>query len=180
MDRDGGYGWVSIALHWLGAAAILALLFAGDSIAIAGTQARDIHTTIGLCVWLLLAARIAWRVYQGHPPHAPEQGWLSFHAGLWVHYVLLVAIGLMLVSGPLAAWASGAGMHVFAYHLPGAATLQPDIYALARTLHVWGAVALGIGTALHVAGMLKHMFLDRDQTLDRIMVPPKPRAEKPD
>jgi cytochrome b561 len=38
---------------------------------------------------------------------------------------------------------------------------------------------LAAGTALHVAGVLKHMFVDRDRTLDRIMAPPRrPAARK--
>jgi hypothetical protein len=51
----------------------LALLFAGDSIGIVGADARTFHTTFGACAWLLLAARIAWRLLEGHPARAPEQ-----------------------------------------------------------------------------------------------------------
>jgi cytochrome b561 len=171
-DRDGGYGWISIGLHWLTAAAIFALLFAGDSIGVVGAEARNFHTTVGTCAWLLLAARIAWRLLEGHPPRAPEQDRFSFHVGMAVHYVLLLAIALMLVSGPLAGWASGGGIGVFSLHVPGAQPALPDLYTLARMLHIAGAVTLAIGTLLHVAGVLKHMFIDKDHTLDRIMVPP--------
>jgi cytochrome b561 len=175
-DRDGGYGWISIGLHWLTAAAILALLFAGDSIGVVGADARTFHTTLGTCAWLLLAARIAWRLVEGHPPHAPEQDKLSFYAGMAVHYVLLAAIALMLVSGPLVGWASGGGIDIFGLHVVGAEPALPNLYAAARMLHIAGAVALAVGTALHVAGVLKHMFVDRDHTLDRIMVPPARRS----
>jgi cytochrome b561 len=175
-DRDGGYGWISIGLHWLTTAAILALLFAGDSIGVVGADARTFHTTLGVCAWLVLAARIVWRLVEGHPPRAPEQDKLSFHAGMAVHYVLLAAIALMLVSGPLAGWASGGGIDVFGLHVGGAQPALPDLYAGARMLHIAGAVALAVGTLLHVAGVLKHMFVDRDHTLDRIMVPPARRS----
>lgn len=171
-DRDGGYGWWSIALHWLTAAAILALLFAGDSISVSGEAARNVHTTIASCAWLVLAARIVWRLIEGHPPRAATQGRLVFTLGKWTHYVLLAAIAVMLVSGPTAGWASGAGIHVFGLVIPGAQPTQPDLYLAARTLHQAGATTLGIGTALHVAGVLKHMFIDQDGTLERIMVPP--------
>ena len=172
-DRDGGYGWISIGLHWLTAAAIFALLFAGDSIGVVGGDARTFHTTLGSCAWLLLAARIAWRLGEGHPPRAPNQGKFSFFAGMAVHYILLAAIALMLVSGPLAGWASGGGLDVFSLHIAGAQPSLSGLYAVARALHVAGATLLAIGTALHVAGVLKHMFVDRDGTLDRIMVPPE-------
>lgn len=175
-DHDGGYGWWSIALHWLTAAAILALLFAGDSISVSGEAARNVHTTIASCAWLLLAVRIAWRLIEGHPPRAPTQGRVTFLLGKWTHYILLGAIALMLISGPLAGWASGAGLRVFTAIVPGATPPAQDLYGIARTLHVIGATMLGIGTLLHVAGVLKHMFIDQDGTLERIMVPPAHRT----
>lgn len=176
QDRDGGYGWISIALHWLTAAAILVLLFAGDSIGVVGAEARNIHTTIATCAWGILAIRIVWRLQQGHPPRAPEQSRLSFNLGMAVHYILLMAIALMLASGPLAGWASGGGLNVFSFHVPGAQSALPEIYMAARWLHIAGAVTLAVGTLLHAAGVLKHVFVDRDRTLDRIMAPPdRPR-----
>jgi cytochrome b561 len=175
-DRDGGYGWISIALHWLAAAAILALLFTGDSIASTGLGTRHIHTTIAALAWLVLASRIVWRLVQGHPPRPPGHGKLTFFTGALVHYVLLGAITLMLVSGPVAGWASGQGIDVFSLHLSGAVPAQPLLHTYAQNVHVFGATTLAIGTSLHVAGVLKHMFIDRDKTLDRIMAPPARKA----
>lgn len=174
-DRDGGYGWISIALHWLAGIAIIVLLFAGDSIGTAGEPARRVHTTIASCAWLVLAARIVWRLMEGHPPPASGQGRLSYGAGVAVHYALLAGITLMLVSGPLAGWASGGGIEVFDLRISGAEPRIPDLYALAREAHIVGAVVLAVGTSAHIAGVLKHMFFDRDNLFDRIMVPPKRR-----
>jgi cytochrome b561 len=179
-DRDGGYGWISIALHWLAAIAIIVLLFAGDSIGVMGDGARRVHTTIASGAWLVLAARIAWRLAEGHPPRAAEQGAFSFYAGLIVHYLLLAGIALMLASGPLAGWASGAGIEIFSLKLSGAARALPALYAAARMVHGAGAVTLAVGTTVHVAGVMKHMFVDRDHTFDRIMAPPRrPRRGTP-
>jgi len=175
QDYDSGYGWISIALHWLTAAAILFLLFAGDSISVSGAEARDTHTTLAICAWAILAARVVWRLQQGHPPRAESQGRIAFYAGVGVHYILLLAIVLMLMSGPLAGWSSGIGFQVFEIHLEGADPSLPQVHELARGLHFWGAVLLTVGTGVHVAGVLKHMFVDRDQTLDRIMAPPERR-----
>lgn len=172
-DYGGGYGWISIALHWLTAAAILFLLFAGDSISVAGAAARNAHTTLAICAWTILAVRVVWRLQQGHPPRAGGQGRIAFYLGMGVHYLLLLAIVLMLVSGPLAGFASGIGFQVFELHIGGADPAWPEVYAFARWLHIAGAFSLAVGTSLHVAGVLKHMFVDRDGTLDRIMVPPE-------
>lgn len=179
-DRDGGYGWCSITLHWLTAVATFVLLFAGDSIAVEGDAARNAHTTIASCAWVVLALRVVWRLYEGHPPRADWQPRIAFALGLVTHYVLLAGIVVMLASGPLAGWSSGLGLQVFGLHIPGAATPQPDLYALSRTLHIAGGATLAIGTLLHVTGVLKHMFIDRDGTLDRIMVPPPRLASPPE
>jgi cytochrome b561 len=175
-DRDGGYGWISIALHWLAGIAIIVLLFAGDSIGTAGEPARRVHTTIASCAWLILAARIVWRLVEGHPPPASGQGRFSYGAGVAVHYALLAGIALMLVSGPVAGWSSGGGIEVFDLRIPGAKPHLPALYAVAREAHTVGAVVLAVGTSAHIAGVLKHMFFDRDNLFDRIMVPPKRRT----
>jgi cytochrome b561 len=179
-DRDGGYGWISIALHWLTAAAIVVLLFAGDSIGTAGEPARKVHTTVASCAWLVLVARIVWRLIEGHPPRAANQGRISFTTGLAVHYLLLAGIAVMLLSGPLAGWSSGGGIEVFDLAIPGAQPAQATLYTFAREAHIAGAIVLAVGTTAHVAGVLKHMFIDQDGTFDRIMVPPRrqPSQEK--
>lgn len=175
-DRDGGYGWTSIALHWLAAIAIIVLLFAGDSIGTAGEPARRVHTTIASCAWLILLARIVWRFMEGHPPPAKGQGRFSYGAGVVVHYALLAGIALMLVSGPLAGWSSGVGIEVFDLHIRGADPRVSELYAIAREAHIVGAVVLAVGTTAHIGGVLKHMFFDRDNLFDRIMVPPRKRG----
>lgn len=179
LDHDGGYGWISILLHWLTAAAILWLLFEGDSIAINGIGARNLHTTIGVCAWGILAARVFWRLQQGHPPRHEGMGRISFFLGITVHFALLLAIALMLISGPLAGWASGLGFDVFGMHIAGAETVSLETYGVARGMHVAGAATLAIGTTLHVAGVLKHVFIDNDRTLDRMLIPPPPPPRSP-
>jgi cytochrome b561 len=173
QDHSGGYGWISIALHWLTAAAILVLLFAGDSIGELGAEARNTHTTIATCAWIVLAARIGWRLQQGHPPRPPRQGRFSFTLGISVHYLLLAALAVLLVSGPLAGWASGLGIAIFGLQVPGAEAPAYELHAAARWLHAVGAGTMAAGVVLHVAGVLKHMFVDRDRTLDRILAPPE-------
>lgn len=175
-DYGNGYGWISITLHWLTAAAILVLLFAGDSIGTVGRPARHLHTTIAVSVWAILLVRVTWRLWQGHP-REPGMSAFSYYTGLVVHYLLLAAIIAMLISGPLAGW-SGGGFDVFGISVPGASRPSPTLYQLARTTHVVGATTLAIGTTAHVAGVLKHMFINQDHTLDRIMVPPRREPAK--
>lgn len=172
-DRNGGYGWISIALHWLTGAAILALLFVGDSIAAIGDNELRLHTTIASLAYILLAARVVWRLVEGHPPPPGGKKSWSHTAGVAVHYALLLAIGLMLVSGPTAAWSSGVGIRILQLAIASPFPPSPQVFEIAKASHDLGATILVWGVLLHVAGVLKHMFVDRDHLLDRIMVPPR-------
>jgi cytochrome b561 len=55
---------------------------------------------------------------------------------------------------------------------------SPGLHAIFKTAHDFGAAVLVWGLALHVAGVMKHMFIDRDGLFDRIMVPP-PKGDAP-
>lgn len=171
MKGAVGYGWTSIILHWLSAAAIVVLLLLGDSIALEGEPARTVHTTLGLSCWLLLAVRVAWRWVEGHPPRAAGQGPLSFAAGLVVHHLLLMAIALMLVSGPVAGLSSGAGVALGEIRLGDGALRHAGIHAAASTVHGSAAAFLVICIVFHVGGVVKHMAIDRDGTLGRMLSP---------
>ena len=69
-DTRTGYGWVSIALHWTTAIIVLTLWFVGSSIqSDPGTQESTLrlHTSIAITAYLLLWARVIWRLKIGHP-----------------------------------------------------------------------------------------------------------------
>src|SRR5579872_934060 len=110
-DTADGYGWISIALHWLAAAVVLTMFVIGTMSQ--GAAREDyaglvhLHTTIGLCAYVLLWGRIVWRFMVGHPGPLPKQGVAFFTIGKYFHFVFLVAIAAMLVTGPLMVWAAG-------------------------------------------------------------------------
>ncbi|HTU59336.1 MAG TPA: cytochrome b/b6 domain-containing protein, partial [Polyangiales bacterium] len=115
-DTPTGYGWISIALHWLTAIAILTIWFIGSSIHAdpATTESTlNLHTSIAISVYALLWARIIWRFAVGHPGPLPEQRGFFHVIGKYCHYVMLAAVGAMLLSGPLMAWSRGDAIHVW-------------------------------------------------------------------
>ena len=122
-DTSSGYGWLSIALHWLTAAIVLVMLTVGSltqpsRLGPADPRLLRLHTTIGITLYLLLWGRILWRFYVGHPGPLPKQGRYAFTLGKYFHYLLLFAIGVMLLTGPLIAWSAGQALQVFSVALP--------------------------------------------------------------
>jgi cytochrome b561 len=110
-DTKSGYGWISIALHWITAVTVVAMLTIGimSQGATIDVHARlvHLHTSIGLTVYALLWGRIVWRFVVGHPGPLPRQGRFFFAIGKYFHFTLLPAIAVMVVSGPLMAWVGG-------------------------------------------------------------------------
>ena len=104
VDQPDSFGWLSIALHWVTAAIIVALWIIGRSIVIQdSTEAidarRSVHIMIALSAWLLLLLRIVWRLRMHHP-HAAGQSLFIHRAAQSVHYIMLVVLSLMMISGP--------------------------------------------------------------------------------
>lgn len=172
-DSAEGYGWTSIVLHWVAAVLIFVLIFVGDSISASAADARRLHMTIAISGSLVLLGRVWWRLSAGHPPRPAGHGRFSYALGSAIHYLMLAAIALMFVTGPTAALTSGAGIAFLDIQIGRAAQANELIYRVAARLHGLGAALLIITVSLHVAGVLKHMFIDQDGTFDRIMVPQK-------
>jgi len=174
MDTRSGYGWISIALHWLTAAIVLAMWTIGTMAQAAGREQQSglvqLHTTIGMTVYALLWARIIWRFKVGHPGPRPGQAALLFPVARYFHFLLLVALGVMLLSGPLMVWSAGEAIQVFALSIPSPFGALPGADHLLRNVHGLTASFILIGIIVHVLAVFKHVIFNRDGTFDKIMI----------
>lgn len=168
------YDGLSIALHWLLAAAVLAMVAVGVWMAelpFSPLRLKLInwHKWAGIVVLALTLVRLAWMLWRPAPPARPPMPrWQARAAGA-VHAGLL-ALCIVL---PLVGWAhsSAAGFPVVLFALwPLPDWVAPD-RALAETLkgvHEALAWALSALVLLHGAAALKHQFVDRDGLLARM------------
>jgi cytochrome b561 len=173
-DTSDGYGWISIALHWLTAIIVLTMFVVGTMSQ--GAPREDyarlvhLHTTIGMAAYVLLWGRIIWRFVVGHPGPLPQQGVAFFTIGKYFHFVFLTAIGVMLVSGPLAAWLAGEAIHVFDFAIPSPFAKHVRTQLIVRAVHGYTASFILGGMILHVLAVFKHTVINRDGTFDKIMI----------
>jgi cytochrome b561 len=174
-DTANGYGWISIALHWLAAVIVIAMFVIGTMSQSADeadyARLMHLHTSIGIAIaYPLLWGRIVWRFAIGHPGRLPKQNALLFAIGKYFHFVMLIAIAVMLLSGPLMVWTAGDAIHVFSLAIPGPFQKLEAVQHGLRAVH--GATAWFILAAMivHVLAVFKHTVLDRDGTFDKIMV----------
>jgi cytochrome b561 len=173
-DTRNGYGWISIALHWLTAAIVLTMWTIGSMSQAAGRESdpglEHLHTTIGMTAYALLWGRIIWRFTVGHPGPLPRQSAFLFSIAKCFHFLLLAAIGVMLLSGPLVVWSAGEAIHVFALTAPSPLGKLPGMHHVLRSVHGFTASFILLGIGLHVLAVFKHVILNRDGTFDKIMI----------
>lgn len=176
QDTGNAYGWMSILAHWLSAFLIIALWFTGDS-----TQSQkldtssllSLHVTLALSVFLLLWARIAWRIFARHP-QVSRQSLFSHRAALILHFLMLFSLACMLVSGPVVALASSDEIKLFAsYPLETNIAISEDIYEIARGMHGYFATVLLLAVLIHIAAAFKHLMFNDDDTFVRILLVPR-------
>ncbi len=170
------YGWISIGLHWLVAMTVVGLFALGLWMVDLGyydawyRKGPDLHRSIGILLFLVMSARLLWR-WISPPPAAlaTHQRWevILGHLAHWALYGLLF---VAMVSGYLITSADGSSVSVFNWfavpsitgHRSGLEEIAGDIHEIA----VWSLIILA---GLHALAALKHHFLDRDDTLRRML-----------
>jgi cytochrome b561 len=176
-DPAAGYGWVSIVLHWATVAVLLPLWFIGYATSHPGSESVlkliHMHTTIAVCAYALLWLRVLWRFRQGYPAPLPRQRRSSVRFSKAVHYLLLLAIAVMLVSGPIMAWTGGDAIHVFSAAIPSPLPQLPRLSVWLLAVHRTTSRIIMLGILVHVCAVLKHVVFNHDGILGRMLVAAK-------
>jgi len=187
------YTAVAVALHW--AIAVLILFNLGLGFFMEGFPPPyrgiilPMHMSSGITVLALSVARIAWRITH-HPP--------EFSAGITkaetfaahtVHYLLYAGMIIM----PLTGWSiisahpphPGAGATIWwgLFHLPPLGpvshlepTFQKHMHGVFVQSHTIGGYIMVALLLAHVAGALKHQFLDGHREFARMAIPVSKRG----
>jgi cytochrome b561 len=173
-DTSNGYGWISIGLHWLAAVVVIAMFVVGTMSQSADREESlrlvHLHTTIGMTAYVALWGRIVWRFAVGHPGPLPKQGVIFFTIGKYFHFLMLTAIAMMLVSGPLMVWTAGEAIQVFALTIPSPLGKLEGAQHFVRSVHGYTASFILAAMILHVLAVFKHTVLNKDGTFDKIMI----------
>ncbi|UPW19289.1 cytochrome b [Agarivorans sp. TSD2052] len=175
-----GYGWLSIALHWLVAFSVFTLfglgLFMVDLNYYSSwyQTAPMIHKSIGILLFATMLFRLLWRSLN-QKPNSPEghKKWEKQGAKLG-HFLLYLVLFVLMISGYLISTADGRPISVFDwFDVPATITSINQQEELAGDIHeilAWTLIALVAG---HALAALKHHFIDKDSTLVRMLKPTK-------
>ncbi len=184
MTEPHRYTRTAILLHWVVAVAMIANVALAWSVDYVG-EARersiiDLHKSIGISVLGLALLRILWR-YAHQPPPLPAgyRPWerLASHGAHVCLYVLMLALPL---SGWLhdSAWKDAATHPMSLYNvvpwprigwvMAAPAQTREHLHDLFGNVHTWLGYTLYALLSAHVAGALKHQFIDREPELGRM------------
>lgn len=174
------YSGVSLTLHWVIALAVVAqilLIMAHDATkGVVSLELTQTHKAVGVTILVLTLVRLGWRL--AHPLIALPLGtpiWervLSRGTQFLFYAVLLV----MPLTGWLASSAAGRDISWFGLFQWPLLPIGGGRDAAGQFMDVHEIVAklLYVLIFLHVAGAMKHQFINRDNILHR-MIPLIPR-----
>lgn len=175
QPRAESYTGTAMALHWLVALLIFATIPLGLTMVelpLSPTKLKlySYHKWIGVTVFLLAAARLAWRATHPAPPPPPgTPAWQRTAANVThgLLYVLLFAV-------PISGWlmSSALGFQTVYLGVVPLPDLLPKDKALGEALkfvHRFLNYTLAALLLLHIGAALKHHLLDRDDVLRRML-----------
>jgi cytochrome b561 len=172
------YGIIAQSLHWL-----IALLM-GVQVAL-GLRADELplglaklvvlarHKSFGVTILVLAAARLAWRLAHAPPPLPDATSSLERRLASAAHSALYGLLFALPLSGWLMSSAANYTVSVFGLvSLPN--PIKPDAALLAqlKTLHRLLGIALAVLLSLHLAAVMRHHFILKDDVLSRML--PRP------
>jgi len=172
--------------HWLTALLIFAIVPLGWIFAefktkpnsgghfeapIPGTVATyaSAHKTLGLLVFVLVVARLAYR-FANKPPAFPGRiSWLEAVVAHGTHWILYLVLLVMPVSGYIMSSGGKYPIAIFGLFDFPKLPVSQDVAKTAAGVHLSAQYAVYGLVILHVAGVCWHLFIHRDDVLSRML-----------
>jgi cytochrome b561 len=169
------YGSVSIILHWLMLALIIAVYAAIElrDLYPTGSGPREAfkawHFMLGLSVFFLVWLRLLFRLISPTPQISPPiSRWQSvaaklIHFGLYFVMIITPLLGWMILSS------AGKPLLFFGFELPALVAENKNLAKIFKERHEMIAEVGYYLIGLHAAAALFHHYVIRDNTLLRIL-----------
>lgn len=169
------YDPVARAFHWivvlmLTGQFLVALVLASVLPESAAGSLVAWHFSLGSAIWVVMLARLGWRL--SHPPPPPPEDLSPLlraisRATHWLFYAILLVLPVL---GWAAASADGARVRLAGLvPLPLLVPKDDPFGKLMQTVHPTVALCLLALVALHVTGALYHALVKRDGVMRRML-----------
>ena len=180
MDTANRLDHITILLHWLIAITIIGLIALGLYMThFELYDYYDMHKSIGIILSGIILVRVVWRIKQGWPVPASNNGKNELFLAKITHWLLITSSVLMPITGMISSGATGHGFGIFRL-----AMLKENIdpFNPEKTIPLsqfWGEVGeiaheymgyiLILAIVIHIAGALNHHLIYKDSTLLRML-----------
>jgi cytochrome b561 len=171
------YSATARRLHWWTAALVAIQVTIGFSMVYRGATLNlwdgitnglyATHKFLGIVIFLLVLARLAYRLTQGAPADEPSlERWqkAASHATHWSLYLLLLVVPMVGYLG-ISLYPA---LDVFGIALPSISAANQEAAARIFFLHWLGAVLILLLVGAHVGAALFHYFIRKDGVLQRM------------
>ncbi len=175
-NSQNSYGLISILLHWLMAALIIGLFVVGKIMVDLDYYDPNYqvfpwwHKSFGLIVGLLLIFRLIWKWKNTNVLRLKTITTLEMKLSKIVHACLYLLLLICCISGILISTAKGASIELFNWiEIPAVLAYGSTQADLAGQIHELSTLALVILAGLHCLAALKHHFINKNDTLRRML-----------
>jgi cytochrome b561 len=174
---DRQYSGFAKLLHWGSALIVIGLFILGLWMTSLNyyhswyRTAPDIHKSVGIALVLVTFIRLIYRFATRYPAPLPSHSLAVRLAAKAVHIAIYGLLLVMFVSGYLITTARGEPLVVFGglVEIPGIISGFANLEDRAGEVHEIAAYTLVGLAVLHAAAALKHHFIDKDDTLRRMI-----------
>jgi cytochrome b561 len=165
------YGSISQAFHWLTAILVtVAFLYGpgGSELSVyspAKDADRQLHETLGLCVFVIAFMRILWRMKASRPAAPSVVKWMGVTATIvqYALYALLLAVPLTAITG---AWLEGHPLTLLGgVQIPPPVAPSHSTGSAFATVHVWLGDAIMWTAGIHAVAAIYHHLVMKDNVL---------------
>lgn len=170
------YHFVFKCIHWITAFIVMSLIVVGYLMT--SLEFSDFkldlylsHKSFGLLILIFFILRlIALVLFKKPKPIDTHKKWEKL-LSRFVHFVFYSALFLMPISGWVMSSAGDYTVQFFGNHMPDIVSKDELLFERSKIFHAVLSYIVVIGILLHVAGALKHHFVDKDHTLKRMTYP---------
>jgi cytochrome b561 len=165
------YSQVAQLIHWATAILVLVAFIYGPGgseqrvYLLARDFDRQLHESLGLCVFTLLILRLSWRLFDHRPEAAPQARWMHIMstAVQGALYLLLFAVPASAIAG---AWLEGHPLTLLAgIEIASPIGASHALGVAIANIHTWLGDAILWIAGLHAAAAIYHHVILKDTVL---------------
>lgn len=175
MTPQLGYTKTAIALHWLVVFLIIGAFPLGmvmSDLPLSPLKLKLIsyHKWLGVTVFILVVARLAWRTTHTPPPLPASMPRWEQRAANGLHHLLYLLLFVIPLSGWLMSSAKGMQtVYLGVLPLPDLISKDKPLGHLLATVHAALNYSMLALVVAHIAAALKHQFIDHDGIVARML-----------